>query len=487
MQIVLEVIEGPHRGKTFTFDAHDNFIVGRARCAHFRLPKKDPYFSRVHFMVEVNPPYCYLMDMGSTNGTRVNGQRVQAAYLGDGDLIQGGDTVIRVSLVGEPGEAVGDLPCRPPPPLPVQPEPPRGEAPRIEPAPPPVGGARPAPPVDPLPEMAVPPPAAPPAVSPDASPVPPSCTPDPRFDATQSFQGVSPEVPVKPPTVVPLGDDDKPAVPGYEILGKLGSGGMGVVYLARRLSDGEQVAVKTVVLATSGRERDTQRFLREANILRQLRHPHIVGFHETNRIAGLLYFVMDYVPGTDAATLLTCEGPLAIDRAVRLVCQVLDGLHYAHAQGFVHRDVKPANLLVTQQGGRETSRLADFGLARAYQASAMSGITILGDTGGTVPYMPPEQITHYREATPAADQYSAAATLYRLLTGRHLFDFGKLPPHQRLKKILFDQPAPIHRHRRDVPDPLAQAIHRALAKEPQARFPDAAALRDALLRCDAGV
>lgn len=477
MQIVLEVIEGPHAGKTFTFDAHDNFIVGRAPCAHFRLPKKDPYFSRVHFMVEVNPPCCYLMDMGSTNGTRVNGQRVQAAYLGDGDLIQGGDTVLRVSLVGQPDDAVGDLPCRPPPPPPVQPEPPRPEAPRADPQPPRVGRAWPEPPVAPPPEMAVPPPAAPPG----ASEWPRSPAEDPRFDVTQSFRGVSPEVPVKPPTVVPLGADDKPAVPGYEILGKLGSGGMGVVYLTRRRSDGEQVAVKTVAVARAGRERDTQRFLREANILRQLRHPHIVGFHETGRIGELLYFVMEYVPGTDADTLLRCQSPLPVARAVRLVCQALDGLHYAHARGFVHRDVKPANLLVTQHEGRETCRLGDFGLARAYQASAMSGITILGDTGGTIPYMPPEQITHYREATPAADQYSAAATLYRLLTGRHLFDFGKLPPHQRVKMILFDEPAPIQHHRRDVPDALSQAIHRALLKEPMARFPDAASFRDALL------
>jgi serine/threonine-protein kinase len=81
MQVVLEVVEGPHSGQRFRFAEHDNFIVGRARCAHFRLPKKDPYFSRVHFMIEVNPPYCYLMDMGSTNGTRVNGERTQAAYL----------------------------------------------------------------------------------------------------------------------------------------------------------------------------------------------------------------------------------------------------------------------------------------------------------------------------------------------------------------------------------------------------------------------
>jgi len=466
VQIVLEVVEGPHRGQRFIFDRHDSFIVGRARCAHFRLPRKDPYFSRVHFMIEINPPYCYLMDMDSTNGTRVNAKRVQAAYLGDGDLIQGGDTVLRVSFVGQPDEAAGDLPCRPPPLPGVAAEPPRA------------GGATPDASHAILPEMPVPPLAQAPLSDEDAGLI----QGDPRLDATASYHGVSPEVPVKPPTVVPVSAEERPAVPDYEILGRLGRGGMGIVYLARRLSDGMQLAVKTIALARSARQRDTQRFLREANILRQLRHPHIVAFQEMDRAGELLYFVMDYVPGTDANTLSDCEGPPAIGRAVRLICQALEALDYAHGQGFVHRDVKPANLLVTQAEGGEICKLADFGLARAYQASTLSGITMLGETGGTVPYMPPEQITHYRDASPASDQYSAAASLYRLLTGQHLFDFGKLRPHERLTKILFDEPTPIQRHRREVPEGLVRAIHRALSKDPAARFPDAASFRGELLR-----
>ncbi|NQT13540.1 MAG: serine/threonine protein kinase, partial [Planctomycetes bacterium] len=147
----------------------------------------------------------------------------------------------------------------------------------------------------------------------------------------------------------------------------------------------------------------------------------------------------------------------------------------------VHRDVKPANVLVTRGEKPPTCKLADFGLARVYQASTMSGITMLGDTGGTLPYMPPEQITHYREASPAADQYSAAATLYRFLTGRHLFDVQGLSNADRLVKILFDPPVPIQTRRPDVPDALAQAIHRAIEKKPADRFPNAASFRQALL------
>jgi serine/threonine protein kinase len=183
----------------------------------------------------------------------------------------------------------------------------------------------------------------------------------------------------------------------------------------------------------------------------------------------------------NAADLLHREGPLSVGRAVRLLSEVLEALHYAHSQGFVHRDVKPANVLVTRGQNGATCKLADFGLARVYQASSMSGITMLGDTGGTLPYMPPEQITHYRDTSPAADQYSAAATLYRFLTGQHIFDVQGLSNADRLVKILFDPPVPIQDRRPDVPDALARAIHRALEKKPADRFPDAASFREALL------
>src|SRR4051794_33938766 len=98
MRIVLAVIQGPHRGLDFSFEQHDNFIVGRSPLARFRLPVKDKFFSRIHFMVEINPPLCRLLDMGSTNGTLVNNKKVATADLRDGDLIKAGKTVLRVSL-----------------------------------------------------------------------------------------------------------------------------------------------------------------------------------------------------------------------------------------------------------------------------------------------------------------------------------------------------------------------------------------------------
>src|SRR5262249_38544578 len=151
--------------------------------------------------------------------------------------------------------------------------------------------------------------------------------------------------------------------------------------------------------------------------------------------------------------------------------QMLQALEFAHAQGFVHRDIKPANLLVGEEGGREVARLADFGLARVYQSTRLSGLTMLGDVGGSVPYMAPEQITRYREVKPPVDQYSAGAMLYRLLTGHYVYDFTG-DRQRRFMKILQEDPVPLRSRRDDLPQELGDIIHHALAREPERRFPN---------------
>jgi serine/threonine-protein kinase len=274
-------------------------------------------------------------------------------------------------------------------------------------------------------------------------------------------------------------NDIEQTVPGYRLLREIGRGSMGIVYLAGRDTDGKFVALKTITPAVAAGGPALQRFLREADILRQLDHPHIVRFLDMNGDDGQLWFAMDFVSGTDAGRLLSSEGPLAIPRAVGLISQLLEALEYAHGRGFVHRDIKPGNLLVTRRAGRETAVLADFGLARVYQASQLSGLTMTDATGGTPMFMPPEQITNYRETKPPADQYAAAMTLYNLLTGQYAFDS---PPHLKLwiAMILEDDPVPIRTRRPEVPQELAEVIHRAMQKEAKDRFPDVRALRLAL-------
>jgi serine/threonine-protein kinase len=273
-------------------------------------------------------------------------------------------------------------------------------------------------------------------------------------------------------------------IPGYQIIQELGRGSMGVVHLAIRTEDGTAVALKTITPAVAPTPADIGRFQREAQILYELDHPNIVALRDVGEANGRLFFAMDYVFGTDAGRLLKKQGvsrPMSIPRAVGLICQMLQALDYAHAKGFVHRDIKPSNILVKQGDEGEVALLADFGLARVYQASKLSGLTLLGDIGGTVPFMAPEQITDFRNVQPAVDQYGAGATLYRLLTGHFIYDFP-VEDEKRLLMILQDEPVPIQSRRPDIPQELATVIHRSLEGDPKDRFPDVRAMRRALVR-----
>jgi serine/threonine-protein kinase len=467
MRITLTVTGGPHEGQVFTFDGHDTFIVGRSKRAHFQLPSKDKYFSRVHFLVEVNPPQCRLLDLGSRNGTFVNGERVSATDLRHGDRIKAGHTDLQVAVVGEPQPAEAPAApaahllavetCAPPSATTPEQKPPAPQPPAWEPSPSYSGGTTleslDEPAGEPCPLCGAPLPAAGPA-----APAPSLC---PGCEAEVGAQQQS--------------------IPGYRLARQLGKGGMGVVWLALSSSDGRRVALKSITPAVSGTDDAVRRFLREADILRSLKHPHIVAFHEMGEVEDRLYFAMEYVPGIDAGRILARTGPLPVGRAVRWVCQVLGALAYAHDKGFVHRDLKPANLLVADEGGREVVKLADFGLARVYQASNLSGLTMTKEIGGTVAFMPPEQIVNFREAKPPADQYGTAATLYNLLTGKYVYDLPR-SAMEALAIMLQEEPVPIESRRGDLPAGLVEAIHRALARDPAERFPDAEAMQQALLR-----
>jgi len=196
--------------------------------------------------------------------------------------------------------------------------------------------------------------------------------------------------------------------------------------------------------------------LREAEILRELRHPHIVSFRDMGESDGYLYFAMDYIRGQDAGAVVKQQGPMAVARAVALTCQLLEALEYAHAKRFVHRDIKPSNLLLYEENGRELVKLADFGLARVYQASKLSALTMEGHVGGTPCFMAPEQLLSIRDAPPSSDQYAAAATLYYLLTGKFVYDMPR-DIYLVFAKILNEEPVPIKKRRADVPTELSRS------------------------------
>lgn len=431
MKIRLEIVKGPHTGRSFEFSGHDTFLVGRGRQAHFQLNRDDMYFSRSHFMIEVNPPNCRLLDLNSHNGTFVNREKVLIADLNNGDLVRGGKTLMRVSISKEVASQI---------------------APEVE------------------------------------SPELPCAEPPLELEIIEEEEGSNTWHHLK--DLLPSDYEQKirqlnQSIPGFLLIQRLGKGGMGDVWLALRESDKSIVAIKTILPQVSTSSLERERFLREAHILKSLNHPHIVQFREMGDAYGMLYFAMEYVPGIDAGKLIKqADQPLPISRAVSLVLQILDALEYAHASGFVHRDIKPSNLLVTRAPGEERIKVADFGLARLYQSSKISGLTMTNQIGGTVKFMPPEQITDYRNVTPAADQYSAAATLYHLLTGEHIFDFqeNKLPTDlaQQFIMILHSSPIPIHQRRSDIPEQLNFILQRALAKDPKDRFSDLTEMKRSL-------
>jgi hypothetical protein len=269
------------------------------------------------------------------------------------------------------------------------------------------------------------------------------------------------------------------AVPGYRLLRGLGEGGMGTVWLAEG-RDGQLCAIKLMRPELALDRRICARFRRETAHLRDLQHRYIVGFRDAGNAAGLLYLVMEYVSGPSLAKLLRDQGPFDVPRAVRLIGHVLEALACSHAAGVVHRDVKPSNILITEgPAGEEEARLADFGLAKAYQSADVgSQVTLPGALGGTLAFTAPDQVSDFRGAGPLADQYGAAATLYNILTN-HL-------PHEALTTVeLLDcirhkDAVRLRQRRADLPEELEKVVHRALERDPRHRFPTITAFHDAL-------
>lgn len=266
---------------------------------------------------------------------------------------------------------------------------------------------------------------------------------------------------------------------GYTILKLLGSGGMGEVYLAQHPRLPRRDALKVVPANLSADSEFRQRFGREADLAAGLSHPHIVGIHDRGEYQGQLWISMDYVHGTDAAQLVRSQYPTGVPRAdvVEIISAIADALDYAHAQGLLHRDVKPANILL----GEPTSRgrrilLADFGIAR--QLGDISGLTATNMMIGTTAYAAPEQLKG-AHVDGRADQYALGCTAFHLLTGVAPF---RHPNPAVVITAHLSEPAPLVGDRRAELAPLNGVIARALAKDPAGRYPScsdfAAALRD---------
>jgi len=258
----------------------------------------------------------------------------------------------------------------------------------------------------------------------------------------------------------------------YRIVGALGRGGMGTVYKAVDESLGREVAVKVLNADLLAPDR-MARFKAEAVTLARLSHPHIAHVYELASSGDNLLMVMECIQGETLEQVVARHGPLPIDRAVRIVAQVLDALQHAHRAGIVHRDLKPANLMVTAGGD---VKVMDFGIARVQGATRLTGE---GYMLGTPAYMAPEQVRG-DEVDARTDLYAMGVVLYQLVTGRLPFEADTTVA--MIQKQLNEPPTPARQLRGDIPAWLDDVLTRALAKPPAERFQSSEELRLALLR-----
>jgi serine/threonine protein kinase len=258
------------------------------------------------------------------------------------------------------------------------------------------------------------------------------------------------------------------AVPGYEILGELGRGGMGVVYKARQVGLNRPVALKMILAGSHASAEDLARFRTEAEAVARLQHPHIVQIYEIGDHQDTPYFSQEFCPGGSLEKKLSGT-PLPPRQAAALVETLARAVHAAHQAGILHRDLKPANVLLTADN---QPKIADFGLAKKL---GEAGQTASGAVMGTPSYMAPEQAGgKSKELGPAADVYALGAILYECLTGRP--PFRAATPLDTLLQVMSEPPVPPRRLQRTVPSDLQTICLKCLEKAPGQRYKSAEAL-----------
>jgi tetratricopeptide (TPR) repeat protein len=270
--------------------------------------------------------------------------------------------------------------------------------------------------------------------------------------------------------------DQPPAPAGYQILGTLGHGGMGVVYKARQTALDRLVALKMLLVGAHASPLQLTRFRTEAEAVARLQHPNIVQIYEVGLLGGLPFFSLEFVSGGTLEKKLASK-PLPAREAAELLRTLAAAVHYAHVHGIIHRDLKPANILLTADG---TPKITDFGLAKKLDTSD-SSYTRTGTLMGTPSYMAPEQARgDTKEVGPLADTYALGAILYQLLTGRPPFQGATVV--DTLEQVQQHEPVRPTSLQPKVPRDLETICLKCLQKEPAKRYADAAALADDLTR-----
>jgi len=420
----LLVTDGKAKGRRLTLG--DAFVIGRAVSGEGRLGD-DPELSRRHARVARDATgQLTIEDLGSANGTFVNGEPVrERRALKVGDSVRVGRTTLELTGAEGPSPAAA------------------------QPSPPPA-----APPVPPPAAQPSPPPAA-------AQPSPPPAA--------------RPSPPPRPPDALPLGT----VVAGCRVEEVIGHGDMGVVYGAEELALQRRVALKLIRPEHSRDDRFRERFRRESRVAASIDHPNVIPILEAGDEDGVLFISMRLVEGTDLRALIAADGRVDPLRAARIVRQVGTALDAAHARGLVHRDVKPANVLLARA---DHVYLSDFGLAK--RAEEVGGLTRQGSIIARAEYVAPEQIIDDR-VDALTDVYALGCLLFEVLTGEPPFAASKDGPAM-LAHVNDPPPSPSERCP-DLPREFDEVVRRAMAKQASERYPSAGDLGQAALVAAGGL
>ncbi len=447
-KLTLTITAGPKAGeKPFVFEEHDTLLFGRMADCQVCLPE-DKYLSRHHFILEVNPPDARVRDLGSLHGTYINGRKYGGREKGetpeegakreypqvdlhDGDEIKVGKTVFRVRV--ESAGLVGMVRCQR-----------CGKDVSVE-----VGAGR------------------------QGDYMCQACRQEIEADSDALLKNLLDQAQSQRQVGV--------NIPDYQIVRELGKGGMGLVYLARHKKDSRQVALKVMLSKVAVDDVARLRFLREMEATRTLRHQHIVEFLEGGAQGSVFYFLLEFCEGGDVADLMERRGGrLTLDEAGPIMLQALEGLAYVHEKGFVHRDLKPQNILLKGGEGHWSVKVSDLGLAKSFEQAGFSGMTVTGDVAGTPPFMPREQVINFKRFKPVSDVWAMGATCYNMLTGSYPRNFRReVDP---LEVILNGEIVPIRQRDARIPARVAEVIDRSLVNDVNRRYQNAGEMYEALAR-----
>jgi hypothetical protein len=474
--VSLSLVDGRGERTEFVFDERSTCLIGRGEDCSPRLPDDAHHrsVSRHHCMLDINPPDVRVRDFGSRNGTFVNGVKIgqrdpgqsaaqgrglgaQEQDLKDGDEVRLGCTVaFRISVAVPPAEAATLV-----------------------------------------------------AAPDEAETVPPPGCVKCGREITRELgrrgaaagRYVCAACRANPQDVMTLlvklaqagTRGDLRAIAEYTLLGELGRGGMGAVYLARHRETGRLVALKLMLPKVAANEVAQARFRREVDLTRRLRHENIARLYEDGFADGAFFFTSEYCEGGSLDRLLEARGgTLPVDEAVRYTLDVLEGLDYAHnRENIVHRDLSPSNILLAAPAGERPrgldgsdgsapyiAKIGDFGLGKAFDQAGLGGLTRTGAKAGKPWYLARQQVVNFRDVPRSVDVWAMAASLYKCLTGAYARDFpGDV---DQWHVILYSAPIPIRERDPRVPREIAEVIDTALVDHQEIGFKTAAAFRDAL-------